>query len=153
MVINDTLVRRKASLDQLRKGLVILGILGILEKNGDSMAQYFIHNDVVVKPSELINKLNFVGVSDEKQKLLIDIIKSYDEKMIEKFLLFVSCMTNMFSFYTDQKIQVKFNEAEAIFASTCEFAITISTSIDNKELLKAALDVVVDNNWSSFNTY
>lgn len=114
------------------------------------MARYFIHNDVVVKPSDLINKLNFVGVSDEKQKLVIDVLKSYNETMIEKFLLFVSGMTNIFSFYTDQKIH---SEASAIFASTCEFAIMIPTSIDNQELLKAALDAVVDSNWNSFNTF
>jgi len=43
LMIYDILVKRKPSLDQLRSGLKILGVLDLMEKKPGSLATYFLH--------------------------------------------------------------------------------------------------------------
>ena len=99
---------------------------------------------------DLISKLAFEEETpDVKKELLADVIKSYDCKLIEKFLMFVSGMRNFFTLYRDRKIKVRFCDEESIFS---KISLTIPSSIKTVSILKTALDCVMDSK-ISFNTY
>ena len=64
MMIQDIIVKRKASLDQLRVGLEIRVLMAI-KTSPMAMARYFIQNNKEVKTSDLISQLEFYeGTSD-----------------------------------------------------------------------------------------
>ena len=155
MMIFDILAKRKASLDQIRAGLEILGVLGAISNNPDSMSRYFLFQEVDVKPENLLEKISYEdGTPEEKKNMFEDVVKSFDGKMIEKFVVFVSGVNNMFKLFRDDKIKVKFSNTSSIFASTCDFLLVVPSSIDDSVLLKAALASVIDSKWrQSFNTY
>lgn len=69
LMIYDILVKRKPSLDQLRSGLKILGVLDLMEKKPGSLATYFLHQKTEMRPHDLVQKIDFaVGTSTEKKK-------------------------------------------------------------------------------------
>ena len=90
-------MKRKASLDQIRKGLEILDVLECISGNPESMSPYFLFQETRLVPDDLISKLAFEEETpDVKKALLANAIKSYDRKLIEKFLMFVSGMRNFY---------------------------------------------------------
>jgi HECT-domain (ubiquitin-transferase). len=156
MMIHDIIVKRKASLDQLRVGLEILGVLKAIKSSPMSMARYFIQNSKEVKTSDLISKLEFhEGTSDLNKNTFLHVVSNFNQESIKKFLVFVTGTANIFSLYPSQKIKVKFNESAEIFASTCEFLLILPSNINNSAILKDALNAVIDGSkWQqSFNTF
>ena len=155
MIIYDVLIKRKPSLDQLRTGLGILGVLDAMKKNPASMAQYFVYPKKKMTPSDLMNKVDFDDeTSLEQQQLFENVISSYSHEMIEKFLVFVSGTNNLCRFSQDQRICVKFTDAPSIFASTCTMEVNIPSQVKDILLLRSSLEAVIDTTWKqSFNTY
>ena len=156
MMIYDILVKRKTSLDQLRTGLGILGVLEIIQRHSDSMSRYFVCRKVEMKASDLIEKLEFdPDTPPLNQSLLVEVLSGYDNDMIEKLLMYISGVNDVFSLYPNQKIKVKFTKnSDSFLGGTCDFLLNLPLQVHDIDLMKAALEAVIDGKSKrSFNTY
>lgn len=157
MMIHDIIVKRKASLDQLRCGLQILGVLRAITNNPDSMAKFFIQSTNEISPEALVSKLEFaaneLATESNKEKLRFA-LSTFTNEDINKLLLFVTGTSNIFSLYPSQKIKVRFLQVDEICASTCDFSLVIPDGIEDVDMMKSALIVAMEEDKKkSFNTY
>lgn len=157
MMVYDIFVRRKESLDQIRRGLKILGILDIITNNSESMTRYFVPSKQQLVPKDVIDRLLFEeDTSSDERSLITGAIESFDHAMLQKLLFYVSGTKLMLQLYPSKKINIKFKSTDAIVGGTCDFGLTLPSGVDDPVLMKAAVESIIDNKSQeevSFNTY
>jgi len=154
MIIFDVLIKRKPSLDQLRKGLETLGMLDAMKANPESMKKYFVSSGQL-NVVELLRIIKYAdGTESKHAEVFTKVLKSFNTQEITKFLTFVTGMNNG-NMLLQQTIWVQFIEASSIFVATCTYELNVPLELTtNEDLLKAALIAVMDNTWKeSFNTF
>lgn len=152
MVIFDVLVKRKASLDQLREGLKTLNVLKAVQEKSDSMKRYFLANSEV-SHTAFFDKCHFVDCPCEGVENFKRIIGSFDVENMSKLLKFITGGSTMIAL-SQNHVTIKFKNTASIFVSTCSFELTIPEQIaSDSKLLKESLLAVIDSSWSqSFNS-
>ena len=64
LILNSTVIKHKAALDQFRKGISILGLLREIKKNHLKFEQFFVHQDEIILPEFLKKLLKVPDSSD-----------------------------------------------------------------------------------------
>ena len=65
MILNSTVLKLKAALDQFRKGLNILGLLSKIENNPEKFEQLFVHHDGDIAEDFVKKLLNVPDTSSD----------------------------------------------------------------------------------------
>ncbi|XP_028418229.1 uncharacterized protein LOC114543462 [Dendronephthya gigantea] len=144
--------KRKVSLDQLKDGLKINGVLEAIMQHPEIMAPLFLWKEECINAEFVKSKLRFPeGCGDHVVKhLLLHFIDECREQELENFLSFT---TGTVSVAGLRSITVKFDKSDGeIFASTCLKMLHLPNDVQFYDDFKEALKAVIMDHGTSFNT-
>lgn len=133
IVFNDCIGKRISSLEQMRKGLRLFGVLDIVANNEELFESLFVYKDSQLTMDLLMQQVTFEieGEEDEKIKNVKEKFTKYlekaDRKKLEEFLLYCTGSKLL----PLQKIRVKFAEGDGIVGSTCLMELTLPLALDD----------------------
>ena len=149
VILHDVIGKRVAALQQIRKGLNILGFLDVLTENPQLFEVFFIHDEKALSSDLLIEKLKF----DESKELnkgthnfLIKFLLESCCDNLEKFLVFTTGCRAL----PQGKIVVKYTAGSSFFASTCLFELHVPTGIQDYAYFKICLDSMLLGSGKAF---
>jgi len=146
------LVKRKASLDQIRKGLTTLGVLDILSQNIEIASKLFLRTTTnEVSARNFIDRVVFPpDVNHHYRQLFASVINTLSTEDLTHLVIFITGSTDVDE---DLLISVEFKDAQSVFVSTCTFEMIIPIEATRSEsLLKSTLIAASQNGKRSFNT-
>ena len=85
LLVHEVILKHKTALDQMRKGLSILGLLEEIEKSPEKFQSYFVHEDDDVDADFIVSP----SVQNVVQ-LLFSFIKNAKKEALRRFLCFVT---------------------------------------------------------------
>ena len=146
-MIHNVLVKRKAVLDQLWKGLSILGLLDKIEKYPELFQENFVHQGDVT-PEGVIGCLRFAETEENSERrvyqMLLNFIKGSNANELDAFLKFVARANTMAKGTLPRKISVSCSSSDSIFSSVCIMSLKLpshfSTAEDFNNAMKSVLD-------------
>ena len=132
LIIHDTILKHKAIVDQLRKGLSILGFLNELEKAPAKFEHFFVHSGDDVS-SDYLKSLFKPPVSVDVQvnnvvQMLYRFIDNATKEDLSKFLCFITGSKSSTSCLIPGSISISVVDADSIFASTCTLELKLPCS-------------------------
>eukprot|EP00111_Clytia_hemisphaerica_P013382 TCONS_00039296-protein len=140
MLVHDVLVKRKASLDQFRKGLSTLNVLKIIEENPKQMRHLFVEGPL--NAEKVISHIVFKNHDQEQCDTMRDVIRSFNSDQLTQFCSFV---TGSPVPSVGERLHVEFTQSPAISSSTCAQGIVVPPIVSREfNLLKPALLAVMD---------
>ena len=157
LVTYNVLTKNIVLLDQMRKGLSMLGLLKNIEKYPHFFERFFTHQGSNVSPS-FVKELLRVSVPDHDnlsaQKcslFLYSFIESCSESELSNFLMFVTGTGFETTSLVPRSIKVSFTDTDAIYASTCLMEIKIPTMFESQTQFNSVFKAAI--NGHSFNTH
>ena len=127
LIVHDIILKRKVSLDDLRKGMELNGFLSLVRKNptlGRQMLTYTINMDKIT-PQSLLQNVEFcVDVNMEEKTTFSDTIMRMKENDLENLIQFVTGARDL-SLLGRTKIQVEVKDQAGVFASSCTFKLIL----------------------------
>ena len=91
LVYQDVIGKRMVALQQIRKGMEILGFLDVLAKNADHFEPLFVYKADQLTFSVFAEKLSFSDLNEEHHRIhdyLIQYLQEADTKKLEAFIHF-----------------------------------------------------------------
>ena len=154
-MVHDILVKKKAILDQFRKGLSTLGLLKEMENNPSLFEDCFIHKGVVTQEF-VANCLHFAD-SEEPEgqrmfQMMQDFVRNSSAEDLQDFLKFVTGSHTASSATLPYHISVSCHDSDSIFASTCLLQLKLPTYFASYSEFEAALKAVIKGKSSLFTT-
>ena len=135
MIIHDVIGKRKISLDQIRKGLQILGLLDDLQKYPSFYEVLFTAQNVT--PMAIIASFTYEP-KDIEQSIVVSYLKEFlvgcDQEILEKFLIFITATKSLPS-----SIRIRMEASNAITARACFNILVLLISFDGKEHFNTAM--------------
>lgn len=78
LILNSTVIKHKAALDQFRKGISILGLLREIKKNHQTFERFFFfHQDEIILPEFLKKLLKVPDSSDLAHHTAFDMLLEF----------------------------------------------------------------------------
>lgn len=151
LIVHDVLVRRKASLDQIRKGLQTSGVLGILRQNYHLAENLFLSSTTnEVSAKNFLECIIFDTSNSQHRCVFSDAIKEMSEEELSKLYIFITGSTD---YVADLSISLTFKDAPSVFVSTCTYELIIPISATSSvSFLKNTLIAASQSGDKSFNT-
>lgn len=154
IIIHDAIGRPKIVLDQLREGLCTLGFATMMSEFPELFEPLFVHTDQDLTGGDVINILAFPLSMDEtestSQEYLIRLLHQADKETIANFLIFKTGAPCLPDFGLG-KIEVKFDDVQSMFASTCFQSLTLPRSFPDESTFITMFKAVVNTMSKSFN--
>ena len=120
--LHDTIVKHKAILDQLRKGLSILGLQKELERAPDKFEHLFVHKDDEVSAAYVKELLKLPTSSDAQVQHVVQMLYAFLQNTSKDdlldFLCFVTGSRSSTSMFVPGSIGLSIGNTESIFGST-----------------------------------
>ena len=144
LMLHNIIVKKKSILDQLRKGLGTLGLLGEMERNPEMFEECFVpHNEVTSK--SVTNSLIFEPAKDKKEQqiyqMLLNFIKSCTTGQLCDFLRYI---TGSASGVSSRKIKVSVQDGSgSIYASTCLMQLKLPSNFETYDAFEVAIRSVI----------
>ena len=147
LLVHEVILKHKTALDQMRKGLSILGllILGLLEeieKSREKFQSYFVHEDDDVDADFMVSLLRLPDASSPSVQnvvqVLLSFIKDAKKEALRQFLCFVTgCRSGC--------VDVRVSDVPKTFASTCalELQLPLHFSSCTFERFEACINAVI----------
>lgn len=149
IILHDVIGKRVAALEQIRKGLQMLGFLDVLMKNPAFFESFFVYTEADLSANLLLEKLKFDVFQDKAPKVkgfLIQYIQEACQDDLERLLVFVTGCKSLPS----QKIDVKIYDETGFFVSTCMLQLKIPNGFENFCDFRDALNVMIRNIGKAF---
>lgn len=148
VMIHDIIGKPKIVLDQLREGFATLGFGAAMLKHPDIFEELFVCDHNVLDSGSIINSLKFPAVltSDETTThyCLVEYLLAGSQETLRRFLIFVTGVPVLPGFGLG-KIEVKFYDDTAIFASTCQQSLTLPRKFPDKSTFNCSMDGVINS--------
>ena len=147
LILHSTVIKHKAALDQFRKGISILGLLGEIEKNPQKFEQFFVHQDEIISP-EFVKKLLKVPDSSDLAHsrafdMLLEFIDTATKEELVDFLSFTTGSKFCSGGLRSECIKVSADSTQGFFASTCSFEVVIPACISDSTEFQLLLKSVI----------
>ena len=151
IIFHDVLGKCIAGLDQIRKGLSVLGVRDVIEKNKELFKALFCYDQEQLCADALINRLEFDNEQIDTHKathgFFTKFIKTADKKTLQSFCLYCTgCINLPFS----ASIKVKYEGDQGFYASTCLYVIRVPTTYSSYDQFHNAIKAVLCSGQSCF---
>eukprot|EP00112_Aurelia_sp_Birch-Aquarium-sp1_P013576 Seg2884.1 transcript_id=Seg2884.1/GoldUCD/mRNA.D3Y31 product="G2/M phase-specific E3 ubiquitin-protein ligase" protein_id=Seg2884.1/GoldUCD/D3Y31 len=149
IMLHDVIGKRVAALEQIRKGLQMLGSLDVMMKNPAIFESFFVYKETDLSADLLLEKLRFDVFQDEVPKVKGFLLRYIEEACqidLERLLVFVTGCKSLPS----KKIDVKVCDETGFFASTCMLQLKIPSGFENFSDFKDGLNVMIRNTGKAF---
>ena len=152
--MHELLLKHKGVLDQFRKGLAILGLLGEIERAPSKFEHLFVHQenaisaDFVKSLLRLPNSTN-AGVVNVIQ-MLLGFIDNAQGEVLCMLLGFITGCKSATAALRPGCVNVSVEDMPNIFASTCMMELKLPLHFSNSAQFDACLNAVLGS--SSFST-
>lgn len=147
IIFHEELEKRIPALNQIRKGLKLLGVGDMIENNVELFEELFCYKSENFTPESLLNKLAFNENQIQQQPSLhnffLDFISNATKETLKKFCRYCtgsSCLP------ISKKIQISYEGCEGFVASTCSFTLDIPVAYKSREEFLVALESVIEGN-------
>lgn len=130
-------MKHKAILDQLRKGLSILGLQKELERAPDKFEHLFVHKDDEVQH---VVQMLYAFLQNSSKDVLLD------------FLCFVTGSRSSTSMFVPGSIGLSIGNTESIFASTCTLELKLPSSFLTYSQFESAMKAVLNVQGKKYTT-
>lgn len=135
LVLHDTILKHKVILDQLRKGLSILGLQQELEKAPAKFEHFFVHSDKEVSAA-YVKALLKPPISEDALvnnvvQMLYSFIQNASKDDLLDFLCFTTGSRSSTSIFVPGSITVSVGNTEGIFAATCTLELKLPTGFSS----------------------
>ena len=149
LMLHNILVKKKAILDQFRKGLSILGLLDEIQRKPEMFEECFVYQGIVSNDS-VASSLHFPASEDKNAQsvfqLLQTFIKNCDADGLDDFLRFVTGTRCSAKSILARRITVSCESTNSIFASTCLLELKLPNHFRNYAEFEAAMHSVIGGN-------
>ena len=147
IIFHEVLEKRIPALDQIRKGLKLLGVGAAIEENVELFEELFCYQSQHFTPESLLNKLAF----DENQIQQHESLHSFFLHFIsnataEKLKKFCKCCTGSSYLPISKQIKINYKGYESFVASTCSFTLDIPVAYKSQDEFLVALESVIEGN-------
>ena len=131
--MHSSIIKHKAAMDQLRKGLSILGLLDEMEKNPTKFEKLFVHQDDGISSSYVksLLKIQETAKGKEQVQMLFKFIENCNDKELSSFLAFLTGSPSSTGYFSSGSITVSVEDIQGFFASTCILELKIPSHIEN----------------------
>ena len=151
--MHEIVSKRKAALDQLRKGLTTLGVLEEIQKYPSTFESLFTYKSeelTSTKFKEYIRCPDQLSVQEENIKSMV--IRFIDQSPTERLMLLMLFCTGCKVAPSVQgfKIDVGFHDENCIFSSTCTFTLQIPRCFTSYGQFEATLASAISLSGKSF---
>ena len=149
LMLHNILVKKKAILDQFRKGLSILGLLDEIQRKPEMFEECFVYQGIVSNDS-VASSLHFPASEDKNAQrvfqLLQTFIKNCNADGLDDFLRFVTGTRCSAKSILPRRITVSCESTNSIFASTCLLELKLPNHFRNYAEFEAAMHTVIGGN-------
>ncbi|XP_028412494.1 uncharacterized protein LOC114535330 [Dendronephthya gigantea] len=151
LLIHEVILKHKIALDQMRKGLSILGLLAEIEKSPEKFQSFFVHEDGDIDGDFITSLLRLPDASSPSVQnvvqLLLLFIKNAKEGVLRQLLCFVTGCKSTTAALKPGCVSVCVEDIPDIFASTCvlELKLPLHFSSSTFEQFEACVNAVIDS--------
>jgi hypothetical protein len=153
LLMHGIFLKRKAALDQMRKGLSILSVLEEMEKSPEKFQPLFVYQDKDIDANFVISlfRLPDESVSSVKNfvEMLLAFIRKANKEMLCQFLCFVTGCTSTAAL-TPGCVDVSVEDIPEIFISTCVLELRLPLHFSCVEQFDTCISAVIGS--STFTT-
>lgn len=154
IIFHDVLGKRILALDQIKKGLTMLGVNELLENNIELFKPLFCFEKKMFTSDALLQKLKFVNddgnsESTNTHAYFLHFIKNASIQTLEKFCLYC---TGSACLPFDNCIKITYNGNDGFVASTCLLTLQIPVTYSSKEHFAVALNSILTTEKAAFST-
>ncbi len=149
LIYLDVIGKQIVALEQIRKGLRILGVLDVIERNPVMFEPLFTYNESILDAEVVLSKLQFMGVNDDSHQTYSFVLRFLREASSKEFDSFVQFCTGC-KVLPMQKIKVLFCKEPAIFASTWLLQITLPMGFQKYTEFNTAIKSVICDSGVAF---
>jgi hypothetical protein len=147
LVIHDTILKHNAIVDQLRKGLSILGFLKELEKAPAKFEHFFVHTGDEVS-SDYLKPLLKPPVHTDAQignvvRMLYRFLENATKADLLNFLCFTTGSRSSTSCLIPGSISISVVDADSIFASTCTLELKLPSRFSHYSHFECAIRAIM----------
>lgn len=149
LLVHEVILKHKTALDQMRKGLSILGLLEEIEKSPEKFQSYFVHEDDDVDADFIVSLLRLPDASSPSVQnvvqLLLSFMRNAKKEALRQFLCFVTGCKSTTAALKPGCVDVKVLDVPEIFASTCvlELQLPLHFSSCTFERFEACVNAVI----------
>ena len=145
LILHATIVKHKAALDQLRKGLSNLGLLDEIEKKTDKFKSFFLHEEQEISSSYVKGLLKVEEASIEKPQveMLFKYIEHASAENLAALLAFLSGSRSCNRSFSNGCIKVSVENIQGFFASTCLLLFNLPSTITTYEMFESSINAVL----------
>lgn len=152
-MLHNILVKKKAILDQFRKGLSILGLLEEMQERPQVFEECFVFQGKISNES-VASTLHFPPTEDKDAQrvfqMLLTFIRNCKHDALDDFLHFVTGTSSSAKCILPRRIQVTCESANSIFASTCLLELKLPNHFHSYAEFEVAMNSVIQG--KSFTT-
>ena len=149
LMLHNILVKKKAILDQFRKGLPILGLLDEIQREPEMFEECFLYQGIVSNDS-VASSRPFPASEDKNAQrvfqLLQTFIKNCNANGLDDCLRFVTGTRCSAKTFLPRRITVSCENTNSIFASTCLLELKLPNHFRNYAEFEAAMHSVIGGN-------
>ena len=141
LVYHDAIGKRFVALEQIQKGMKLMGVLDVVSHNIDLFEPMFVYNEQQVTSSLLLDKITF-SEEIEKSQIAGQYLTCYIEaerNILDEILVFCPGY-KMLPF---QKISVYFKLGDGAAVSTCVYRLTLPLVYLNYNDFKVKIDCIL----------
>ena len=142
LVYHDAIGKRFVALEQIRKGMKLMGVLDVVSHNIDLFEPMFVYNEQQITPSLLLEKIVFPEETEESQtaqQYLTQYIEEAERNIQDEILVFCTgCKMLPF-----QKISVYFKLGDGAAVSTCAYRLTLPLVYLNYGDFRVKIDCIL----------
>ncbi|KAK3702163.1 hypothetical protein QZH41_015073, partial [Actinostola sp. cb2023] len=153
IIVHDAFSRPKILLDQFREGLSTLGFAKQVQKHPDIFKPLFVQDNASVSYVDVARSLRFPSTMEENEastrNLLKEFLKQASNETLSNFLIFTTGAPCLPNFGLGQ-IEVKFDNIDSIFASTCLQRVTLPNQFPDQGTFFTVMDSVLNTFAKSF---
>ena len=145
LILHATIVKHKAALDQLRKGLSNLGLLDEIQKNPDKFKMFFLHEEEDISSSYVkgLLKIEEASIGKPQVEMLFNYIEHASKENLAALLAFLTGSRSGIGSFSNGCIKVSVENIQGFFASTCILLFHLPSTITNYEMFASSLSAVL----------
>ena len=145
LILHNTIIKHKAAMDQLRKGLSTLGLLHEIEKDPTKFEKLFVHEEESISSLYVKGLLKIEEASRDKVQLqmLYKFIENADQKELATLLAFLTGSSSSIGSFSNGCIKVSVESIQGFFASTCMLELSIPSHIESYSHFESSIRAVL----------
>ena len=145
LILHNTIIKHKAALDQLRKGLSTLGLLCEIEKEPTKFKKFFVHEDEDIS-SYVKGLFQVEEASNGKPQvqMLYRYIENANKEDLAALLAFLTGSWSGIGSFSTGCIKVSVENIEGFFASTCILLFYLPSYLENYEEFEGSINAVLN---------